>query len=116
MITSGEVQPVPPPRQADGGGATAIDKQQKKRQASYDQRKRKRAKEAAERAGCADADELKLRVAQAIEAGDCTKPLLPNAKCVCKKCVAERKQKKDALNKKRSKAPAVPIESMNDMN
>ena len=66
-----------------------------------------RAKEAAERAGCADADELKLRVAQAIEAGDCTKQLLPNAKYDCKKCVAERKQKKDALNIQKAEQKAV---------
>ena len=38
-------------------------------------------------------NQLKLRVAQATEVGDCTKPLLPRAKCSCNKCAAEHKQK-----------------------
>jgi hypothetical protein len=45
-----------------------------------------------------------LLVAQATEAGDCTRPLLLASKCVCKKCAAERKQKKEDHNKKRRKA------------
>ena len=97
LITSGAVQPVPAPRQADGGGAqaTAAEKLKRKREQSNEQKQRKRAQAAA--------DELNLLVAQATEAGECTRSLLPTAKCGCKKCAAERKQKKDALNQQRQR-------------
>ena len=107
LITSGAVQPVQPHARAleqeGGGGAqrTAADREQLRREHSYEQTKRKRAQaaderaqDAAEAAGCGDADELKLLVAQATEAGECTRLLLPTARCDCKKCAAERKQKK----------------------
>jgi hypothetical protein len=105
LITSGAVQPVPAPRQADGGGAqaTAAEKLKRKREQSNEQKQRKRAQAAADAAGCDDADELNLLVAQATEAGECTRLLLPTAKCDCKKCAAERKQKKDALNQQRQR-------------
>ena len=112
LITSGAVQPVPAPRQADGGRAEAAvaGKLRQKNDNNKEQKKRKRAQEADERAqaaadaaGCDDADELNLLVAQATEAGECTRPLLPTAKCDCKKCAAERKQKKDALNQQRQR-------------
>ena len=44
-------------------------------------------------AGCVDAEALKLLVAQATEAGEYTRLLLPTAKCECKKCAAERNRK-----------------------
>ena len=112
LITSGAVQPVPAHRQADGGRAEAAvaDKLRQKNDNNKEQKKRKRAQEADERAqakaaaaGCVDAEALKLLVAQATEAGECTRLLLPTAKCDCKKCAAERKQKKDALNQQRQR-------------
>jgi hypothetical protein len=113
-------QPVPAPRQADGGGAqaTAAEKMKRKREQSNEQKKRKRAQEADERAqakaaaaGCVDAEALKLLVAQATEAGECTRLLLQTANCDCKKCAAERKQKKGALNQKRRKSSDARADS-----
>jgi hypothetical protein len=120
LITSGAVQPVPAHRQADGGRAEAAvaDKLRQKNDNNKEQKKRKRAQEADERAqakaaaaGCVDAEALKLLVAQATEAGECTRLLLQTANCDCKKCAAERKQKKGALNQKRRKSSDARADS-----
>ena len=64
-----------------------LDKLRMKRANSAEQRKRKRADEAADRAqaaaeavGCADPEALQVLVAHTIEKGECTLQLLPKAK------------------------------------